>query len=147
MYFDDLPVGYKFDTGAHQLSADAIKAFAQEWDPQPFHLDEEAAKTSPYGALIASGFHTLLAAFRLTVEAETWAESSMGGPGIKELLWLKPVYVDDTIRVSAEVMSARASQSKPDRGIVDIRNDVFNQSGELVAQYQATHILRRRPPA
>ncbi len=145
MYLDDMPVGFRFATGTTTLTAEAIKRFASEWDPQPFHLDEEAAKASPYGALIASGFQTILTAFKLSVEANVWSESSMGGPGLKEVLWLKPVYVGDTLRVEAEVIAARVSQSKPDRGIIEIRNDIFNQSDELVAQYQGTHILRRRP--
>ena len=144
MYFDDMPVGFRFETGSQTLTSEAIKRFAKEWDPQPFHLDEEAAKASPYGALIASGFHTILAAFKLIVEANVWSESSMGGPGLKEVRWLKPVFVDDTIRVEAEVLEARVSQSKPDRGFVEIRYDIFNQSDEMVAQYQATHILKRR---
>lgn len=144
MYFDDMPVGFRFSTGAQTLTADDIKRFAQEWDPQPFHLDEEAAKASPFGALIASGFHTLLVSFKLSVETNVWSESSMGGPGLKEVRWLKPVFVGDTLRVEAEVLEARVSQSKPDRGIVEIRNDILNQSDELVAQYQGTHILARR---
>ena len=145
MYFDDMAVGFRFQTEARVLTAEAIKRFAQEWDPQPFHLDEEAAKASPYGQVIASGFHTMLAAFRLSVEANVWSESSMGGAGMKEVRWLKPVYVGDEIHVVAEVVDARASRSKSDRGIVEIRNDIFNQSGDMVAQYLAVHILARRP--
>ena len=144
MYFDDMPVGFQFSTGSCELTAEAIKGFAMEWDPQPFHVDEEAAKASPFGALIASGFHTVLAAFKLTVEADVWSESSMGGPGMKDIKWLKPVFVGDVIRVEAEVLSARVSNSKPDRGFVEIRYDVLNQSDVLVTQYQATHILARR---
>lgn len=144
MYFDELPVGFTFRTGSCTLTAEAIKRFAQEWDPQSFHLDEEAAKASPFGGLIASGFHTILAAFKLTVDANVWSESSMGGPGMKEVRWIKPVFAGDTIRVEAEVLEARVSRSKPDRGLIEIRNDVLNQSNEIVAQYQATHILRRR---
>lgn len=144
VYFDDMTVGFRFKTGSRTLTSEAIKEFAQEWDPQPFHLDEEAARASPFGALIASGFHTMLIAFRLTVEANVWSESSMGGPGMKEVRWIKPVYAGDKLRVEAEVLEARVSKSKPDRGIVEIRNDIFNQNGELVAQYQGTHILRRR---
>ena len=126
------------------LTADSIKSFAREWDPQPFHLDEEAAKASPYGALIASGFQTILVAFRLTVDADVWSESSLGGPGLKEVRWLKPVFPGDTLWVEAEVIEARVSKSKPDRGIVEIRNDIFNQSDVMVAQYQGTHILSRQ---
>ncbi len=147
MYFDDMPVGFRYATGTQVLTAEAIKSFAREWDPQPFHLDEAAAQASPFGGLIASGFHTLVAAFRLTVDADVWSEASMGGPGLRELRWIRPVHTGDTIRVEAEVVEARVSQSKPDRGIVEFRNDVFNQSGEMVAQYYATHILARRPAA
>ncbi len=86
MYFDDMPVGFQFRTASRTLTAEAIKGFAQEWDPQPFHLDEEAAKASPYGGLIASGFHTILTGFKLTVEANVWSESSMGGRGGLEYL-------------------------------------------------------------
>ena len=144
MFFDDLPVGFRFETGARRLDADAIKRFAAEWDAQPFHLDEEAAKASPYGGLIASGFHTVLTAFTLTLEASDWSESSMGSPGMENIRWIKPVYAGDTLRVMAEVLNATPSRSKPDRGIVEIRYDILNQDELLVAQYQAKHILRRR---
>lgn len=144
MAYEDLPVGFKFKTGSRALTADTIKEFAREWDPQPFHIDEEAAKESPFGELIASGFHTLLTAFKLSFETDVWSGSSMGSPGIREIRWIKPVFAGDTIRVEAEIVEARLSKSKPDRGIAEIRHDIFNQSDELVAQYQAIHILRRR---
>lgn len=147
MYFDDMPVGKRFETGTRTLDAEAIKRFAREWDPQPFHLDEAAAARSVYGGLIASGFHTILTAFTLTLEASDWSESSMGSPGMENVRWIKPVHAGDTLRVLAEVVGARASTSKPDRGFVEVQYDILNQDGETVAAYRATHMLRRRPGA
>ena len=145
MYFDDMPVGFTYETGTRTLTAEAIKAFAAEWDAQPFHLDEEAAKASVYGGLIASGFHTILTAFTLTLQAADWSDSSMGSPGMENVRWILPVYAGDTLRVKAEVVAARASRSKPDRGFVDLQYDIYNQKDQLVASYRATHMLRRRP--
>ena len=144
MFFDDMPVGFTFETGRRTLTAEAIKTFAAEWDAQPFHLDEEAAKASVYGGLIASGFHTVLTAFTLTLEASDWSESSMGSPGMDNIRWIKPVYAGDTLQVRAEVVGAKASRSKPDRGFVEVRYDIFNQDDVMVASYQAKHMLRRR---
>ena len=144
MFFDDMPVGFTFETGRRTLTAEAIKTFAAEWDAQPFHLDEEAAKASVYGGLIASGFHTVLTAFTLTLEASDWSESSMGSPGMDNIRWIKPVYAGDTLQVRAEVVGAKASRSKPDRGFVEVRYDIYNQEDVMVASYQAKHMLRRR---
>jgi len=146
VFFDDLPVGYKFETGARRVGADDITGFARQWDPQPFHIDRDAAAESPYGGLIASGFHTLLTAFTLTLEADVWNEASMGSPGMDELRWRHPVRPDDTLRVHAEVVAATPSASRPDRGRTTIRYDVYNQDDVLVMQYTATHILRRKAP-
>ena len=144
MFFDDLPVGAQYETGQRTLTAEAIKTFALEWDAQPFHVDEEAAKASHYGGLIASGFHTILTAFNLTLESSDWSESSMGSPGMDEIRWIKPVYAGDTLRVQAEVVAAKASRSKPDRGFVEIQNSILNQDDVLVASYRGTHMLKRR---
>lgn len=147
MFFDDLPLGKKFETGTRVLDRDDIVRFAREWDPQPFHLDDEAAKASPYGGIIASGFHTILVAFNLVLAASDWSQSSMGSPGMANIEWIKPVYVGDTIMVKSEVVSARASRTKPDRGFVELQNDIYNQHGVLVARYRGTHMLRMRPQA
>ena len=144
MYFDDMPVGFCYETGSRTLDAEAIKRFAREWDPQPFHLDEEAAKASPYGGLIASGFHTILTAFTLTLEASDWSDSSMGSPGMETVRWIKPVYAGDSLRVKAEVVGSKASSSKPDRGFVDVQYDIYNQDDVMVAAYRASHMLKRR---
>lgn len=144
MFFEDLPVGARYETGQRTLTADAIKTFALEWDAQPFHVDEAAAKASHYGGLIASGFHTILTAFNLTLESSDWSASSMGSPGMDEVRWIKPVYAGDTLRVQAEVVAARASRSKPDRGFVEIQNNILNQDDVLVSSYRGTHMLKRR---
>ncbi|MTJ04895.1 MAG: MaoC family dehydratase [Sediminimonas qiaohouensis] len=144
MYFDDLPVGYRFETGARTLDLEAITGFAGTWDPQPFHVDAEAAAASPYGGIIASGFHTLLTAFALTLEADVWNEASMGSPGMDDIRWRRPVRPGDTLRVHAEVIAAAPSISRADRGRTTIRYDVLNQDDEQVMQYSATHILKRK---
>jgi len=144
MYFEDLKDGYRFETGSSSLSEEDIVRFAALWDRQPFHLDAEAARQSPYGGIIASGFHTLLTAFALTLDADVWNEASMGSPGMDELRWLVPVRPGDTLRARGTVLSSRSSSSRPDRGRTVIRYEVLNQKDEVVMTYLATHILRRR---
>ncbi|MEQ9258649.1 MAG: MaoC family dehydratase [Roseovarius sp.] len=147
MYFDDLPEGFTFETAERELDAEAIVAFARQWDPQPFHLSEEAAQASPYGGLIASGFHTLLTAFTLTLEADVWNEASMGSPGMTEVRWLRPVRPGDRLKARATVLESQPSRSRGDRGRTTIRYDVENQTGEVVMSYTAIHILKRRAEA
>ena len=144
MFFDDMPLGKRYTTGSKTLTAEAIIEFAKQWDNQPFHVDEEAAKKSVYGGLIASGFHTILTAFNLTLEASDWSESSMGSPGMSEVRWIKSVYAGDTLRVEAEVTASKASKSKPDRGFVDVQYNILNQNDDLVSSYHSTHMLKRR---
>ncbi len=144
MYFDDLPKGYTFETGTRTLTEDDIIAFARQWDPQSFHTDPEAAKASPYGGLIASGFHTLLTAFNLTLGANVWNEASMGSPGMDSVRWIRPVRPGDTLRVRIEVTSSTPSQSRPDRGRTGFRHTVLNQNDEVVMTYHCVNILARR---
>ncbi len=144
MYFDDMPVGKTFQTGTRTLSEDDIVRFAREWDAQPFHIDKVAAEASIYGGIIASGFHTILVAFNLVLDASDWSDSSMGSPGMDEVRWIKPVYVGDTLYVRGTVIEARASTTKPDRGFVKLDYEIFNQDDVLVASYRATHMLKRR---
>lgn len=146
MFFEDLPVGKRYETGSRTLTEAEIVGFARLYDPQPFHIDPDAARASPYGGIIASGFHTILTAFNLTLAASDWSESSMGSPGMREVRWIKPVRAGDSLRVVAEVLEARASASKPDRGFVTVQHDIYNQDGALVAAYCSTLMLRRRPP-
>ena len=143
-YFQDLPVGFRFTTAAREISRDGIVAFARDWDPQEFHLDEAAAAESHFGGLIASGWQTLLIAFNLSMEAGVWDEASMGASGMDEVRWFKPVFPGDEIHVEAEVVSAERSRSRPDRGRVRIRHDVVNQHGEKVASYIGNHLIKVR---
>ncbi|WP_101067729.1 MaoC family dehydratase [Roseovarius salinarum] len=145
MYLDDLEEGFTFETESRTLDEAEIVDFARQWDPQPFHLDAEAAAASPYGGIIASGFHTMLVAFRLTLEAGIWNKASMGSPGMDDIRWLVPVRPDDTLRATGRVVSRRFSGSRPDRGRAVIAYEVLNQEDAVVMTYTATHILRRRP--
>ena len=145
MYFDDLPVGYSYETGERTLSEEDILTFARQWDAQYFHTDPEAAKDSPFGGLIASGFHTLLTAFNLLLEANVWNEASMGSPGFEHLRWIRPVRPGDTLRVKAEVTSSSPSGSRPDRGRTGFHQVVLNQRDEVVMTYDSMVILARRP--
>lgn len=143
-YFDDFEIGERFVSPGITVSESQILDFALAYDPQPFHLDKEAAAESPYGGLIASGFQTLALAFRTFYHANVINECSIGSPGMDELRWLKPVRPGDTLRCENEVKSKRASQSKPDRGILHMDWAVKNQSGDVVMTFTAIHLLRRR---
>ena len=145
MYFDDLPVGYTFETKRRTLSEDDMLAFAGQWDRQYFHTDPEAAKASPYGGLIASGFHTMLTAFTLILDANIWTEASMGSPGMENVRWSRPVRPGDTLRVEGEVTSSIPSKSRGDRGRTGFQHRVLNQNDEVVMTFHSVIILARRP--
>ena len=143
MFFDDLPVGFVFETDSKALPMDEIVNFARQFDPQSFHTDKAAAEKGPDGGIIASGFHTLITAFVLTLEANVWREASMGSPGMDRVRWLLPVRPGDELRARSTVVESRPSSSRPDRGRTVIRTEILNQKDELVSEYTATHILRR----
>lgn len=145
MYFDDLPVGFSFETASRSLPLDEILEFANKWDPQPFHTDAEQAKDSIYGGLIASGFHTILVAFLLTLETNVFTEASMGSPGMDKIRWYLPVRPGDTIRLKGTVLTSAISKSRPERGRTTFRYEVFNQNDERVAEYSAIQLLRCKP--
>ena len=145
LYFDDFKVGVRFESPGITLTEGEIIHFGLRYDPQPFHLDTEAAKESPYGGLIASGFHTLGLSFRMFLQTGAFAACSLGAFGIDEVRWLLPVRPGDTVRVVSEVLEARVSSSKPDRGIVRLKHSTLNQRGETVQTMVGIHILRRRP--
>lgn len=147
LYFDDFKVGQCFTSRGATLSEAQILDFAWTYDPQPFHIDKVAAAEWGYGGLIASGFQTLLVAFRLYFQEKIITAASLGSPGLDELRWLKPVRPDDTIHVETEVLEMRPSVSKPDRGSLRMGFKVVNQQGETVMTFIAIHILRRQPPA
>lgn len=144
LYFEDFTPGRRFKTPRCSLSEAQILDFAFTYDPQPFHLDK-TAEDNPYGGVIASGFQTLLVAFRMFYQSNVINHCSMGSPGMDELRWLKPVRPGDSLGVEAEVQERRESRSKPDRGLVTIAYSVLNQDGEAVMTFRALHIFRRRP--
>lgn len=131
LYLEDLGVGRKFSTGTVLVTTDAIKTFAAQFDPQPFHLDESAARSSFFGRLAASGWHTSALSMRLLVEGEMRIAGGLIGLG-GELSWPRPTYAGDTLHVESEVLDVRVSATKPDRGIVTVRNRTLNQNGEVV---------------
>lgn len=143
-YFDDFSPGDRFVSKGVTFTEADIIAFALRYDPQPFHIDLEAAARSPYGGLIASGFHTLAQGFRMMLQEGLFAECSMGSPGMDELRWLAPVRPGDTLHMEGEVVEARPSSSKPDRGILTVSYRALNQRGETVMTLSVAHLLRRR---
>jgi acyl dehydratase len=155
-FFEDIRVGDVLMTGRHVFGADEIKAFAQRFDPQQFHLDEEAAAHSHFGALCASGWHTAVVWMRLMVDrrrALTEAAQARGeavprtGPalGLRELKWLKPVYVGDTVDYRTEVIEMRTSSSRPRFGLMTILSTGANQSRVPVISFVSTSFVERRP--
>jgi acyl dehydratase len=145
LYLDDLQPGQRFVTGGITLTESEIISFAWQYDPQPFHVDVNAAAQSPYGGLIASGFQGLLLSFRLFMQSGILAESSLGSPGIDELRWLSPVRPGDTLHSVVEVLDIRPSSSKPDRGIARLKYQAVNQRNETVLSFIINHLLWRRP--
>ncbi len=143
-YLDDLAVGRRFTTGSVAVDADAIRAFAAEYDPQPFHLDDEAARASLFGRLVASGWHTMALTMRLLVEGGLQPAWGLIGLGADELRWPRPVEPGDVLQAEWEVIEVRPSSSKPDRGIVRIRVTTRNQRGEPVLTLITTVLVPRR---
>lgn len=144
MYFDELPVGYRFETGKRSVSEAEIIAFAKDYDPQPFHTDPEAAKDSIYGGLISSGVQTMGVALRLILESGVWTDASMGSPGLDTVRFVRPVRPGDTLHVKGEVLGAEPSKTRPDRGRTRLRYEVFNQADEIVMSWEAIQLLKRK---
>jgi acyl dehydratase len=147
IHLDDFAPGQVHHLGRRTLGRDEIVAFARDWDPQPFHLDEEAAAGSIYGGLIASGWHTACLFMRLFADGLLNRSAAMGSPGIDELRWLKPVRPGDTLEARLEVLEVRPSRSKPDRGIVRLRSVMMNQHEEEVLSFIGNVMFGRGPMA
>ena len=143
-YFEDFSVGDRFESRGVTLTESMIVDFALRHDPQPFHIDVEAAKSSIYGGLIASGFQTLALGFRMVLETGIFRAASLGSPGFDELRWLRPVRPGDTLHTELEVLEKKPSTSKPDRGIARIKYWIKNQNGEDVITFTAMQLLRRK---
>jgi acyl dehydratase len=148
-YFEDYIVGSVHDCGTFTVDEHEMIDFATRYDPQPFHVDPVAAQQTPFGGLIASGWHTTVLMMRQYVDHYLSHVASLASPGGDELRWLKPVRPGDMLTVRATVLEAKRSRSKPDRGIVRTLCEVINQYGELVMSLKAVNFLRCRsaPPA
>lgn len=145
-YFEDYPVGEVIEFGRYPVTAEEIVRFASQYDPQPFHLDEAAGRASHFGGLVASGWMTGSVLMRMLVDHYVSRRSSMGSPGLDEIRWLAPVRPGDVLSVRSTVLDARASQSKPDRGVVWSQHEVLNQDRVVVMRVKGMGMYRRRAP-
>ena len=143
-YFDDFEPGRVFELGSRTVTAEEIVAFGREFDPQPFHVDEEAAAASIFGGLIASGWHTGAMWMRLYVDALLGGAASLGSPGIEELRWLAPVRPGDTLSARLTVLEATPSERRPDRGTIRSRGEMVNQDGVVVMSMTSRGHFGRR---
>ncbi len=145
-YWEDFYPGRRFETGSKILTREQIVDFARDYDPQPFHVNQEAAERSPYGGLIASGWQTCALAMRMICDCYLLESASLGSPGIDGVRWLKPVRPDDRLHVNMTVLEQLPSRSKPDRGFVRSKWEMHNEDGEVVMTLEGTGMFRRRHP-
>jgi acyl dehydratase len=146
-YWEDFPAGTVREFGGKSLSKEDIVRFAREYDPQPFHVDEEAAKKSVFGGLIASGWQTCGLAMRMMCDAYLLDAASAGSPGVENIRWLLPVRPGDTLRVRLTVLEARVLQSKPHIGLLRNKWEMFNQKDEQVMHMEGYGMFLRRDAA
>ena len=144
MFSEDFEVGTTEEFGEYLVTEEEILEFASKYDPQAFHLSDEAAKATLFGGLCASGWHTCAIAMRMLVDNMPESNKSLGSPGIDELRWTKPVFPGDTLRVKTTVLSKTNSRSRPDVGSLQMQNEVFNQKNELVMSNKPIVIYRKR---
>ena len=144
LYLEDLQVGQRFVSGTHYMDEAKIKEFATEFDPQPFHLDEAAAKASVFGGLAASGWHTAAVAMRLLVDGGLPFANGIIGLG-GDLAWPKPTRPGDTLHVESEILEIVPSRSKPNQAIVKVRSTTLNQNGETVHSFTSKCLVFKRP--
>ena len=145
LYWEDLRDSGTVEMGSHTFTEEDIIAFARQFDPQPFHVDPEAAKHSFFKGLIASGWHTCCVAMRLMVDKYVSRSASLGSPGLDNIRWLAPVRAGDTITYRRVTTSARVSESKPEIGLLQSRWEAVNQRGETVMTMEGWGMFRRRP--
>jgi acyl dehydratase len=146
LYLDDLHVGYRHTSGTYTIDEAEIKAFAHQFDPQPFHLDDAAARGSPFRGLAASGWHTAAITMRLQVDSGPPLAGGIIGAG-GEIDWPRPTRPGDTLRVESEVLEVTPSKSRPDRGMITLRSRTLNQRDEAVQTLTVKLIVPRRPAA
>lgn len=145
-YLEDLAVGQKYGSNSRRIDIDAIKRFAAEFDPQPFHLDEHAAAESFFQGLAASGWHTAALTMRLVVDSDFNPAGGLIGASLDELRWPRPTRPGDVLSVESEVLELRPSRSQPDRGLAKVRVTTRNQHHEAVQVYVVNLVVRRRDP-
>ena len=144
-YFEDIEVGSKASFGDYAVTRDEVVAFAEKYDPQPFHLSDEAAAQTHFGRLSASGWHTCAMTMAMLVaHLKANAQAGLGSPGIDELRWLKPVYPGDQLRCESEVLDKRRSASRPEMGILKSRMAVFNQDDVMVMTFVSNGLVETR---
>jgi len=143
-YFEDYTVGQKFGSGTVTVTAERIKSFAREFDPQPFHTDEEAARHTFFGGLVASGWHTAAMSMRLFVESDITPRGGSIGAGGSDLAWPRPTRPGDVLRVESEVVEVIPSRSKPERGMVVMRCETKNQHGDVLQRFSPKLVVSRR---
>jgi acyl dehydratase len=144
LYLEDLHIGQRFASGAHAVDEAQIKAFAGQFDPQPFHLDDATAKDTLFAGLAASGWHTAAITMRLLVDGGAPIAGGVVGAG-GEIAWPKPTRPGDILQVKSEILDVTPSRSRPDRGMVTVRSETFNQRGEIVQTLTAKLVVPRRP--
>jgi acyl dehydratase len=146
-WFDDYVPGTTAEFGPLRVAEDDVVDFGRRFDPQPFHVDAEAAAAGPFGGLIASGWHTCALMMRLLADQYLSPVSSLGSPGVDELRWTAPVRPGDELTLRTTVVEARPSRSKPDRGLLRTRVELANQDGDVVLSMVAMNLVRTRPTA
>ena len=144
-FFEGFKVGDIYETRAVTLTEGQMVDFSMQYDPQPIHTDQEASKHGIHGSIISSGLQTLGLANRLWIELGLMGENNLGGPGLDNVLWPRPVFAGDTLRTVVEVVAARESKSKLDRGIVTFGFTTYNQKNEVVMTYECMDMIRRAP--
>jgi len=144
-YFEDFVVGQTIPVGTRTVTEEEIIVFAKQFDPQPFHVDPEAAAKSMFGGIIASGWHTCSMIMRLMVDGFLNESTSLGSPGVDEVRWIKPVRGGDTLSVTTTILDVKPSGTRPDRGVVWTEWRASNQHGELVATIKGMGMFGRRP--
>ncbi len=147
LYLDDFTVGQIFRSNSLRVTEADIKAFAEQYDPQPFHLDDAAARATLFGGLAASGWHTMALTMRLLVDGGAPIAGGIIGGGADELRWPRPVRPGDELTVESEVLEIRPSRSRPQQGMLRMRSTTFNQNGEPVQSFVANLVVPRRDPA
>ena len=144
-FFEGFKVGDIYETRAVTLTEGQMVDFSMQYDPQPIHTDQEASKHGIHGSIISSGLQTLGLANRLWIELGLMGENNLGGPGLDNVRWPRPVFSGDTLRTVVEVVAARESKSKLDRGIVTFGFTTYNQKNEVVMTYECMDMIRRAP--